>query len=186
MFRMRRAISIFLLLLTIVLCDFIASAQSVNPLPKAPSVKHDTKTNRDDDQDVTLPEDMRIKMAITREENEYKKVLEDVDKLSGLSDEVARAFVEHKHLSPDEMKKLNTIEKLAKRILSHAGGDEVGDKSGSQLALGDAIDKLNSAASNIKKDMNAETRFVVSATVIANSNEVISLARLIKHIQKAD
>jgi hypothetical protein len=187
MFRVSRAISIFLLFQTLGLCDFGAFAQSVNPIPKAPSVKHDTKTNRDDDQEVTLPEDMRIKMAITREENEYKKVLEDVDKLSGLSDEVARVFVERKHLSPDEMKKLGTIEKLAKRILSHAGGEEVGDKSDSQhLALAEAIDKLNAAACNIKKDMNAETRFVVSATVIANSNEVIILARLIKHIQKAD
>jgi len=34
--------------------------------------------------------------------------------------------------------------------------------------------------------MKAETRFVVSAIVIANSNEVISLARLIRHAQKAD
>ena len=186
MIRRGPAVAIFLLLQSFGVGAICAHAQSVNPLPKAPSVKHDNKTHRDDDQDVSLPEDMRIKMAITREENEYKKVLEDVDKLSGLSDEVARAYVEHKQLSPDDVKKLGAIEKLAKRILNHAGGDEVGDKSGSQLALGEAIDKLNAAACDIKKDMNAETRFVVSATVIAKSNEVISLSRLIRHIQKAD
>lgn len=163
-----------------------AFAQSTGSAPRSSNTKPHIR--KDDDQDVTLPEEMRIKMAIAREENDYKKTLEDVEKLSGLSDEVAKAYVERKKLSADDMKKLGTIEKLAKRVLNHAGGDKVGDKSGSaeHLGLADAIEKLNAAAASIKKDMKAETRFVVSATVIANSNQVINLARLIRHTQRAD
>jgi hypothetical protein len=165
-----------------------AFAQSTGSAPRSANTKPHDRIHQDDDQDSTLPEEMRIKMAIAREENDYKKTLEDVEKLSGLSDEVAKAYVERKQLSADDMKKLGTIEKLAKRVLNHAGGDEVSDKSGSleRLALADAIEKLNAAAANIKRDMKAETRFVVSATVIANSNEVINLARLIRHTRKAD
>ena len=167
--------------------DYVALAQNTSALPRA-AINKPRKGNRDDDQEVTLPDDMRIKMEIAREENEYKKILDDVDKLSVLSDEIARSYVERKHLSAEDVKKLSTVEKLAKRILNHAGGEEVTDKSASadHLALADAIDKMNSAAATIKKDMKAETRFVVSATVIANSNEVITLARLIRHAQKAD
>lgn len=180
--------AIFILLYASGLHNFIALAQNTATTPRSSNAKPHGRLDRDDDQEVTLPDDMRIKMAIAREEDEYKKILEDVDKLSGLSDEVARAYVDHKKLSAEDVKKLNTVEKLAKRILNHFGGDEVIDKSAAigSLALADAIDKLNAAASNVKKDMKAETRFVVSAIVIANSNEVISLARLIRHAQKAD
>jgi len=179
--------AVFILLYAFGPNTFGAFAQNTSTMPR-PSDKGHGKLNRDDEQEVTLPEDMRIKMAIAREENEYKKTLEDVEKLSGLSEEVAKGYVERKQLSADDVKKLNTIEKLAKRVLNHAGGEEVGDKSGSvdHLALADAIDKLNAAAATIKKDMKAETRFVVSATVVANSNEVINLARLIRHLQKTD
>lgn len=169
------------------LCTSSAFAQNTSTMPRSSDSKS-RRMHKDDDQEVTLPDDMRIKMAIAREENEYKKTLEDVEKLSGLSEEVAKGYVDRKQLSGDDLKKLNTIEKLAKRVLNHVGGEEVGDKSGSveHLALADAIDKLNAAAACIKKDMKAETRFVVSATVVANSNQVIHLARLIRHLQKAD
>ena len=68
---------------------------------------------------------MRIKMAIARAEENHKKFIDDVEKLSDLSDEVARGYGERKQLTSDDVKKLGTIEKLAKRILTHAGGDEV-------------------------------------------------------------
>lgn len=179
--------AIFILLSAFGIYPSSAFAQNTSAIPRSADSKS-RRMHKDDDQEVTLPDDMRIKMAIAREENEYKKTLEDVEKLSGLSEEVARVYVDRKQLSADEVKKLNTIEKLAKRVLNHAGGEEVGDKSGSveRLALAEAIDKLNAAAACIKKDMKAETRFVVSATVVANSNQVISLARLIRHLQKAD
>jgi hypothetical protein len=131
----------------------------------------------------SLPEDMRIKMAITRAEDEHKKVLEDVEKLSDMSSELAKGYGERKHLSPDDLKKLNTIEKLAKHVLSNAGGDEVEQKPDSfdHMPLADAVDKLSNAAFNIKKEVTTGTRYGVSAIVIANSNEVISLARFIRH-----
>jgi hypothetical protein len=163
-------------------------AQNTRPVAKPPAPRTPDKITRDDDQDVSLPEDMRIKMAIARAEDEHKKVLEDVEKLSDLSAGIAKAYGERKLLSSDDVKKLGTIEKLAKHVLNHAGGGEVDDKSAAtdNTSLADAIEKLNTAAANIRKDMKAETRFVVSASVIANSNEVINLARFIRRTQKAD
>src|SRR4030095_9414150 len=135
-----------------------------------------------------MPEEMRIKMAIARAEEDHKKVLDEVKKLSSLLGEIAKDYSDSKQLSGDDIKKLGMIEKLAKKILTHAGGEEVDPKTGEkeQMSLADAIDMLGTTVANIKKEMTAETRFVVSATVIANSNEVISLSRVIRRSKKTN
>lgn len=172
--------------LFILLSALGATAQSVRPA-NPPESKIPDKFPRIDEQDSSFQHDTRIKMAIARAEGAHKKVLEDVEKLSDLSSEIAKGFGERKRLSADDLRKLSTIEKLAKNVLNNAGGEQVDQKSDAieQMPLADAIDKLSTTAANIRKEMTAETRFVVSATVIANSNEVISLARFIRR-QKAD
>lgn len=173
-------------LFAFILLSLSATAQT-RPAVKPPEGKIPDKFPTDADQEGGPPWDMRAKMAIARAEGEHKKVLEDVEKLSNLSGEIARGYGERKQLSADDMRKLGTIEKLAKRVLTSAGGEEVDQKpdTDERMPLADAIDKLSATAANIKKEVTAETRFVVSATVIANSNEVISLARFIRR-QKAD
>ena len=135
-----------------------------------------------------IPEEMRIKMEIARADEEYKKTLEDADKLSLLSTEVTHAFHGAGKLAGDDLKKLGTIEKLAKRILSQAGGDEVGDGSADLQTkpLNDALDQMSAAADRVQKCIKEQTRFVVSATVISNANEIIHLAQHIRRLAKAN
>lgn len=139
-----------------------------------------------DQNSSTLPDEIRIKMALKRAEDEHRKVLEDVDKLSALSSEIAAGLRDRGKLASDDFKKLGTIEKLARRILSHAGGDQVSDESlkGANMPVAEAIDKIGSAAENIKKSMTTNTRHIVSAAVIASSNEVINLSQFIRKLQK--
>ena len=178
------------LLLAIFILLFASStvAQNTRPAPK-PGESRPADRYPDDEQETSrLPDDMRIKMAIARADEEHKKILDDAEKLSKLSDEIAREYAERKRLSSDDLKKLGTIEKLAKRVLTHAGGEEIEPKPDptENMLLPQAIDMLSSTAANIRKEMTTETRFVVSATVIANSNEVISLCRFIRRPKKAD
>jgi hypothetical protein len=177
MFRSFLVLAIFILLLT-------SGATAQTPIPEAKQPATKTLEKYPDGQEVShLPEDMRIKMAIARAEEDHKKVLEDVEKLNSLSAEIARGYGESKRLSADDIKKLGTIEKLAKHVLTQSGGEEVDQKSDAteHMPLADAIDLLSTTVANIKKEMTAETRFVVSANVIANSNEVINLSRIIRH-----
>jgi hypothetical protein len=132
-------------------------------------------------QNLSLPEEMRVKMLIERRESEYKKVVQNVDKLAS---QVATSFHKQGHLVAEDLKKVGVIEKLAHQVLNHAGGEGVDDKDLKPTSIAEAIDKMSEAATRIKKDVTAETRFVVSATVIASSNEVINLARLIRKTQK--
>lgn len=170
----------------------IAAASQANP-PPTKQERPTTSTVSGDrgevgEQEINMPAEMRIRLAIERAEGEHRKILEDVRKLSDLSGEVFSAYHDRTRLGSDEMKKLATIEKLAKRILAHVGGNEVDDKSKEIEALSqaDAIDQLTKAASKIRNDMTSQTRHIVSASVVASSNEVINLSQLIRHKQKKD
>ncbi|HKY05206.1 MAG TPA: hypothetical protein VJQ56_09970 [Blastocatellia bacterium] len=132
-----------------------------------------------------IPAEMRKRMARERAEDEHRKVLEDVKKLDDLSSEVIKEYRGRGKFLPEEMKKIVQIEKLAKRILSGVGGNEVQDEGATPpVSIAEALDQLNAAVTSIKKSMMTETRFVVSAMVVANSNEVINLAQFIRRNQK--
>lgn len=179
----------FLLLATLLLLSATSSAAQAGRPPSSTSEnKVQDKYSKDDKHDSDFPNEMLKKMEIARKEIEYKKVLEDVGKLSDLTNEVVKSYGEQKRVSPEDVKRLGAIEKLAKHVLSSVGGEEVDDKpaASANMTLNDAIGKLKSAAESIRKEMKTETRFVVSASVIANSNDVISLTRFIRHNQKAD
>lgn len=179
-----------LLLLTIftTLLAISAAAQTNIELskPDDSTSRPKNRASKDSGQELSLPEEMRIRMAIERADSEYRKTLADAEKLNDLSAEIAKIYHERGTLSGEEMKKIGTIEKLAKRILSQAGGDEVDDKTvkAEQKSLADACDQLSSAAAKIKDSIRTQTRFVVSAGVIASSNEVINLAQFIRRSQK--
>lgn len=167
----------------LILFSFAAAAQEAKPQhsPDPPSkAREDPWSNG---QDSAVPEEMRLRMAMERAESDHRKILGEVNRLHELSSEVARGYQEHGKLSNDDLKKVSTIEKLAKRVLNHALGDEVTDDSPKPLTLAEAVDRLTTVAAKINKTMKAETRFEVSAAVIADSNEVIRLANIIKRTQ---
>ncbi|HSB11918.1 MAG TPA: hypothetical protein VLM38_20700 [Blastocatellia bacterium] len=181
----RRFVPVALFILLFVLAATAQTQTPPRPMPRPDDPKIVDRT-KDDKDGPHLPDEMLKKMEIARAEIEYKKVLDDVDKLNNLSNELAKGYTERKNLSAEDVKKLGTIEKLAKRVQGYAGGDEFSDKESpaEPVTLAEAIEKLNTNAADIKKDMKAETRFVVSASVIAKSNEMIHLARFIRRSQK--
>ncbi len=181
--------SFFLPIAFVLLAAGAAAAQTVTPTRPPPRVLlPPPRTPGDDQENSRLPEDMRIKMEIARADEEYKKTLEDADRLSALSSEVTRAFHDAGKLAGDDVKKLGTIEKLAKRILSQAGGDEVGDHDGELQGkpLNDALDQLSASADKVQKCIKEQTRFVVSAAVISNANDIIHLAQHIRRLAKTE
>ncbi|MEN3332719.1 MAG: hypothetical protein V7641_2084 [Blastocatellia bacterium] len=166
------------------------AAQSPTPVPKRPAVPPPSVAFPDSSEQERshIPEDMRIRMEIARADAEYKKTLDDADKLYTLSTEVARVVRDTGKLVGDDLKKVGAIEKLAKHILSQAGGDEVDDRTNDLQSkpLNDTVEQMNAAADKVQKCIKQQTRFVVSATVISNANEIIHLAQHIRRTVKAD
>ena len=52
--------------------------------------------------------------------------------------------------------------------------------------LNDALDQLSTAADKVQKCIKEQTRFVVSATVISNANDIIHLSQHIRRLAKAN
>ena len=138
------------------------------------------------EQDITLPDEMRARLAIERAEGEHRKFLEDVKELGGLSDQLTADYTKRGRLASEDLKRVSAIEKRAKRMLGYAGGREIDDKpSGpAQLAIKDAVAQLGAVIEKLTKTVMTETRHVVSATVIADLNEVLNLAQYIRNSQK--
>ncbi|MEW6212581.1 MAG: hypothetical protein AB1631_29925 [Acidobacteriota bacterium] len=171
--------------LSILAAMLAISAQTSRPAvrqsqpPTGPRSEH-----RAADQDIELPAEMRARIAIERAEDEHRRFVNDVNKLDELSTEVAKNYREKNSLSTEDMKKLGSIEKLAKKVLSHAGGSAVADEELRKLSMPEAIERMSAAAASIKKNLMAETRHVVSATVIGYSNEIINLTQTIRRAKK--
>jgi len=174
----------------VLLTASMAAAQSTTATPKRPALPPPPTGYPDsgDQEHSHMPEDMRVRMEIARADADYKKTLDDADKLSVLSSEISRAFRDTGKLAGDDLKKVGAVEKLAKRILSQAGGDEVDDRSEDiqSKPLGDTVEQMNAAADRVQRCIKEQTRFVVSATVISNANEIIHLAQHIRRTLKAD
>jgi hypothetical protein len=173
------------LLSLIVLASATSSfAQSRNNRQVAPPPDRDSiQSPTESDMGVNLPDEMRIRMLIARRENEYKKVMESVDQLNDLSEQVATRFRRDGRLVETDLKLMGQIEKLARQVLSHAGGETVQEKEDKKPTVGEAVDLIAAEAAKIKRDMTAETRFVVSAAVIASSNQVINLSRYVRRVR---
>jgi hypothetical protein len=180
----------FLAIAFVLLAATSAAAQSSSTLPKSPTSPPPPMDypGRGEQERSHMPDDMRIRMEIARADADYKKTLDDADKLSTLSIEVARVFRDTGKLAGEDLKKISTIEKLAKRILSQAGGDEVDDRANDLQSkpLNDTVEQMSAAADKVQKCIKEQTRFVVSATVISNANEIIHLAQHIRRTLKAD
>jgi hypothetical protein len=173
-------------LLLLVLIPVVARAQDPLPAPRSnqPSANGQFGRNKPDTE-INLPEEMRSRMAIERADSEHRKILDAAKQLDELSVDVAKKFKENSRIGADEVKKLATIEKLAKKILTGVAGEEVSAKDGEseKLSISDAVDRLSTTAASIDKNITTSTRFVVSAAVIADSNEVIHLTQFIRHAQ---
>lgn len=135
-------------------------------------------------QELNLPPEMRSRLAIERANNEHRKIVADAEKLNDLAVEIAKRYDERSKLAADDLKNVAAIEKLAKRILNFAGGSEEKMDEKKALSLSDCIAQLSKAAENIKKILLAESRHVISAKLIADANEAVNLAQVIRQFQK--
>lgn len=166
--------------------------QSSSPVPKTrqPAPKSTVTVIReapeDERQDPGMPEEMRTRLAIERAEIEHKKILSSAEKVGDLTAQIHKIYSETGKLTSDEIKKLGEVEKLAKRILTHSGGDLTADDPGghNHLTLTEAIDRLSEVGASVKKSVSEKTRFVVSMQIISDSNHLVHLVQFIRKNNK--
>ena len=155
--------------------DVRAQSSSDNSSPLIPNATKDASP-------PAGPEaEMLHRAAIRREVEAHQEMVERAKENTRLGLQLAAAV--GKGVSPhaDEIKKLDRMEKLARKIRGDSGGSE--DEDGLQNPPRDmaaAVSLLAETSENLLKEVEKTSRLVTSATVIKRSNEVIQLVRHVK------
>lgn len=132
------------------------------------------------------PEEEILRRAeIRHSEDSHKDMVERADETAQMGDEILSAFKKNRALSKDELKKLEIMEKLARKIRGGAGGsDDDTPLNDPPVKLEAAVSRLAELSDRLKKNVQKTSRLVISASVIKNSNELVELIRFIRSFQK--
>jgi hypothetical protein len=132
------------------------------------------------------PEEEMLRRAEIRHEEEiHKEMIERADQAALLGDEILSSYRKNNSLTRDDLKRLERLEKLARKIRGGAGGsdddEELRDPPG---RIEGAVSRLAELSGDLKKSVLKTSRLVISAAVIERSNEVIELIRHIRNIKQ--
>ena len=136
--------------------------------------------------DFGRPEAEMLRRAeIRREEETHKDMVERADEAAQIGDELLTSYKRNSTLTRDDQKRLERLEKLARKIRGGAGGsddeEELSDPPGQ---VEDAVTRLAKLSCDLKESVSKTSRLVISAGVIRRSNEIIELIRHIRTIKQ--
>ena len=180
MFVHMRRLSVLIVTL-VTLLSAVASAQTSRQAPQDP-VGDQRPARRGD---LGTPEQEMLRRAeIRHEEQTHREMVERASEAAQLGDELLSSYKKNRALTREDLKKLERLEKLARKIRGGAGGsdDDEGLRDPPGLIEG-AVSRLAELSGSLKKSVLKTSRLVISASVIERSNEMIELVRHIRNIQ---
>jgi hypothetical protein len=126
-------------------------------------------------------EEMMARRDIRAAEKERRENLERAREVAQLGTEIHTSFTKNETLSRTELKKLERLEKLTRRIREEAGGSS-GDVTieNPPREMKSALEKLAELSEEMRKGVEKTPRQVVSAFVIERSNEVLEIIRYVR------
>ena len=126
-------------------------------------------------------EEMLHRAEIRREEEMHKEMVERADEAVQIGDELLASFKKNNSLTRDDLKRLERLEKLARKIRGGAGGsDDEEELSDPPAQIEPAVTRLAKLTGELKESVSKTSRLVISGNVIRHSNEMIELIRHIR------
>jgi hypothetical protein len=132
------------------------------------------------------PEEEIIRRAeIKHEEESHKEMVDRADEAALIGEQLLNSFQKNKSLGKDDFKKLERMEKLARKIRGSTGGsDDDAPLENAPQQLDKALARLAEVSDQLNKSVQKTSRLVISASVINSSNELIELIKHIRSIQR--
>jgi DNA anti-recombination protein RmuC len=131
--------------------------------------------------DAPLEEEMRAKRAIKFAEKEHEENVDRAREVAELGVWLRDAYKQSQSIGRGEQKKLDRLEKLAKRIRSEAGGSEDEYKVENPPGqLSSSVDRLAEVCDSLHKNVEKTPRQVISAAVIGQANELLELIQIVR------
>jgi hypothetical protein len=142
----------------------------------------DKSSPQDDGPPMTsLEEEMRAKRAIKLAEKEHQQNLERAREISQLAKELQQGLKTKSALERDDLKRVERLEKLTKKIRGEAGGeaDEV-QIVNRPSDIGSAVTQIAEVTETLSKSVQNTPRQVVSTSVIDSANVLLELIRILR------
>src|ERR1700720_3058919 len=163
-----------------------ASAQTTQSKPApSPDPGNPLKTSAAADDVAPLgpiEEEIRAKRAIKLAEKEYKDNLNRAREAAQISTQLRDSYKQNGSLTRDDNKRLDRLEKLAKRIRSEAGGSSEDVSPGEPpRELEATLARLAELSEALRKSVENTPRQVVSASVIEQANVILELIKLTRN-----
>jgi hypothetical protein len=151
-----------------------------------PPLTRPRPVQRQDPRPMGSPEAELLKRAeIRHEEENHQEMIERADETARLGVDLRDAFGKYKSLGREDLKRLERMEKLARKIRSRAGGSDDDEKLKDPPAqLDQAVARLAEVSGKLGEEVRKTSRLVVSGAVIEGSNELIELIRHIRTFVK--
>jgi hypothetical protein len=131
----------------------------------------------------SIDEEMRVKQSIKLLEKEYKQNVERAREAAELSVQLRDTLKEGHSFGKEESRKLERLERLAKKIRDEAGGSDENDLlTDPPGRLDSALSRLADVADSLFKVVEKTPRQVISAAVIEKANALLQLAKLTKSL----
>lgn len=126
-------------------------------------------------------QEMLRRAEIRREEETHKGMVERAVEAAQIGEQLLASYKKNSSLTRDDQKRLERLEKLARKIRGSAGGsDDEEELSDPPSQVEPAVLRLAKLTGELKESMAKTSRLVMSARVIQRSNEMIELIRHIR------
>lgn len=170
----RNLFQLFFIFLVFAAASIVVSAQS------------DAATRSGVPQKEDLPigiQESLAKQRIEREKKDFAELLARGEEIVKISDELEKSFAQNNQLSSVDLKKLDRLEKLVKKIRNELGGDdddkiiEPDDKPSSVLS---AFKSLRNNTVKLAEELKKTTRYSVSVVAVESSNLLLKVVRFLR------
>jgi hypothetical protein len=158
-------------------------------LPRAVSANQDASSSSSQRREPSTPdshqEEFMERAIIKGLEASHKETLESAKEGADLGASLRAAYEKSKSLSRDDLKKLERMEKLVRRIRSKVGGSDdesVLEKPPPNLEA--ALAQLSELSEELRQSVEKTSRHVISAAVIESSNELLQLIRHVRSVPR--
>jgi len=169
----------------------VAFGQTTSPKGSAPpTINPGGRRNDPDDQNplTTFEEEIRAKRMIKMAEKDHQENLDRAKEIQQIGKELKESLQGKSALDRDNLKKIDRLEKLTKKVRGEAGGESE-DISivNPPKDLPDAVCQIGEKSEALSKEVQNTPRQVVSASVISSANillELIKIARTFSGAQQ--
>lgn len=158
--------------------------------PGPPPLPPDGRPSRSDRDDLgsdigSHESEMRAKLLLKAEKKQYDENVARAKETSDIASQLLETYQAKKSFSSEDYKKLERMEKLARRIRNEAGGTET-DADAKELpaVTESAVKRLAEMADDLRKEVEKTPRHVISAAVIDQANKLIGLIQHVRDLNR--